>query len=131
MGLIVSLALCLVMSACLPIGGNEATVPPAGDLSWLDPDGDEAVTFQGVVVENNSGCEVDAACFLRVRVDGRAVTVIYHYGEWPPCDNGQATIQGFAVAEGDRVEIAGTISTGSEVSTCESEAYYIEKLAGE
>jgi hypothetical protein len=128
LAIIFILVACLVMSACFPAGEGEVTLPPVGDLSRLDPDGDGEVTFQGVVVENNPGCEVDAACFLRVRLDGRAVTVLYHYGEWPPCDNGEAITQGFAVTEGDKVEIAGTISEGGAVSTCESNAYYIRKL---
>jgi hypothetical protein len=135
---LLALAALLLITSCTPPDRDELNNPPGDDqpvsppmLSALDPDGDGQVTFQGVVVENNFGCEVDAACFLRVRIDSQAVTVVYHYGEWPPCENGEATLQGFEVSVGDKVEVAGTISDGSGVSTCESDAYYIKKLVEE
>lgn len=123
----------LLFTACTGPSRGAIDTPPTNDpfvirqvLDILDPDGD--VRFQGTVIENNPGCEADGVCFLQVRLDVYALMVIYHYGEWPLCDNVEATLQGFEVAKGDDIEILGMISEENIISTCESEAYYIRKV---
>lgn len=89
--------------------------------------GEERVV-SGVVIENSLGCEVDVACFVRLLSGEEEIAVIYHYGEWPPCNNVEAIHAGIALEKGDRVEVLGRIEEGGEFSTCESEAYYIRSL---
>lgn len=75
------------MLSCRPERERQAG-PPAGtttlDVRALDTDGDGRILFRGRVVENMRGCEVDAACILRIEVDGAQTSVVYHWGEWPP-----------------------------------------------
>ncbi len=100
----------------------------AAGLTFLNPSESGEVSFRGLVLENVPQCEVDGICLLRVRAKGQVVTVIYHYGEWPLCENNRATTQGFTMAPGDDVEIFGAIYEGSSVSTCDSERYFIRKV---
>jgi hypothetical protein len=81
-----------------------------------------------LVLENAKGCEVDVSCMLRVLMDGAVVGVVYHYGEWPPCQNSEAIEQGFAVVEGDQVEVYGALTESGEITTCDAKEYYIEKV---
>ena len=62
------------------------------------------------------------------KVKEQMVTVIYHYGEWPPCENSEATQQGFEVTPGDKVEIFGSVYEGDAISTCESEGYFYRNI---
>lgn len=85
-------------------------------------------TIRGVVVENNLGCTLDVACFLRVEANDSVVTVVYHYGEWPPCQNEAATEFGLRVGVGANVEIFGRLESDGSFSTCDSPYYYIRSL---
>lgn len=100
-------------------------------IESLHPNTDGEVKFQGSVMENDLGCEVDGLCLLRVLVQEQMVTVIYHYGEWPPCENGQATQQGFEISPNDQVEVFGSVYEENAISTCDSESYYIRKISND
>jgi hypothetical protein len=84
--------------------------------------------FQGVILENDHGCEVDAQCVLRINVDGTEVKTVYHYGEWPPCENAGASEEGFGLVAGDRVEIHAGITDEGDLSTCGAMEFYIRKI---
>lgn len=122
------------MSSCTP-GRERHAGPPAGtttlDVRALDDDGDSKVLFSGRVVENVRGCEVDIACILRIEVDGLTTSVVYHFGEWPPCGNAAAIRQGIDVIEGEMVEVYAGIVDGDELTTCTSTEYYIRRVSGQ
>lgn len=98
------------------------------DVRALDTDGDSKILFSGRVVENVRGCEVDVACILRIDVDGLQTNVVYHFGEWPPCENPAATRQGAAVREGELIEVYAGIVDGDELTTCTSPEFYIRGM---
>ena len=95
-------------------------------LPTLDEKGE--TVFQGVVAKNDKGCEVDGWCLLEVTIEENVVLVVYHFGEWPPCENDGATTEGFSVSVGDRVEIYGAVYEGQTISTCADQRFYIQKL---
>lgn len=101
------------------------------DVRALDADGDSKILFSGHVVENVRGCEVDVACILRIEVDGVQTSVIYHWGEWPPCDNPAAIRQGAEVSEGELIEVYAGIVDGDELTTCTSSEFYIRRISGQ
>ncbi|MFQ5946882.1 MAG: hypothetical protein ACE5NC_11675, partial [Anaerolineae bacterium] len=88
----------------------------------------EVVEIRGRVLENQNMMPVDGLGFLRIAVSGEEVEVIYGYGEWPPCPNDRGVQQGIAARVGQQVEVYGVIVEGGEITTCESEAYYIRAL---
>ena len=83
------------------------------------------VLIEGLVVENNRGCERNGECYLRLELDGKEIITIYDYGKERHCLNEEAAAQGMEIAEGDQVEVYGWITGDSEVSTCEWEGYRI------
>lgn len=86
----------------------------------------QELTVRGRVIENDLGCDLNVACFLRVETDGHEAVVLYHYGEWPPCSNEPAIRAGLLVGEGDTIEAFGIVGEeGGYLSTCESAEYYI------
>lgn len=129
----VSLLLLVGIRSCA-LGGDQHAVPPAGysavDVYALDADGDNEVQFTGLVLENVRGCEVDAACVLRIAVEGGEINVMYHYGEFPPCENTEAVRQGEAIEEGAQVEVYAGIVEGGELSTCDSPEFYVHEVSG-
>jgi hypothetical protein len=110
------------------VGGTDAGPAGARIIQSLGPDEHGEVIFRGVVSENITACEVDAFCLLRILVDEELVTVVYHYGEMPRCQNDQATSQGFALSPGDEVEVYGAVYEASSISTCDADRYYLLKL---
>jgi hypothetical protein len=127
--------LVILLSACGRSGlqpeNLPATPPPAevkAAVRALDMDGDGTITFQGVVLENDHGCEVDGWCVLRIDVDGHKFDVVYHYGEWPPCENTEVSGQGFRAVAGDRVEVQAGISDEGDLSTCDEMKFNIRKI---
>ena len=127
--------LVVLLSACdqsgIQLGNTPATPSPTevkAIIRALDTDGDGMIMFQGLVLENDRGCEVDAWCVLRISVDGSEFDTIYHYGEWPPCENIEASEQGFGVVAGDRVEIHAAITDDGDLSTCDRTEFYIKKI---
>ncbi|GMR10656.1 MAG: hypothetical protein BMS9Abin28_1477 [Anaerolineae bacterium] len=83
---------------------------------------------RGVVTENDLGCRVDSVCLLHIRVNSEVAVVVYHYGEWPPCLNDKAASAGMLLQEGDEVEAFAKVIEGGELTTCDSEDYYVKKL---
>lgn len=121
------------MLSCRPERERQAR-PPAGttlDVRALDTDGDGRILFRGRVVENMRGCEVDAACILRIEVDGVQTSVVYHWGEWPPCENAAAIRQGEEVGEGELIEVHAGIRNGDDLTTCTSSEFYIRRISGQ
>jgi hypothetical protein len=102
--------------------------PDALDVRAVDHDGDGKVLLRGRVIDNVPGCEVDAACLLRLEVDGSVTSVVYHFGEWPPCENAAAVSQGTVTRKGERVEVHAGISEGNQLTTCTSSEFYIRPL---
>ncbi len=83
------------------------------------------VLIEGLVVENNRGCERNGECYLRLQLDGKEIITIYDYGKERHCLNEEAAAQGKEIAEGDQVEVFGWITGDDEVSTCDWEGYGI------
>ncbi len=81
------------------------------------------VLIEGLVVENNRGCERNGECYLRLELDGKEIITIYDYGKERHCLNEEAAAQGKEIAEGDQVEVFGWITGDNEVSTCDFESY--------
>lgn len=85
-------------------------------------------TIQGKVIENYLGCHLDGLCYLVISSEGKNIKVIYHYGEWPPCTNEEAAQNGEAIKVGNTAEVYGSLKISDEISTCDSEEYYIRKI---
>ncbi len=100
------------------------------DLNALDADADGKVHLKGLVIQNLRGCDRDAACVLKVEISGFQTAVVYHYGEWPPCENTKAIEQGSDAVEGELVEVYAEIVKGGSLDTCPSAEYYIRRLPG-
>ena len=83
------------------------------------------VLIEGLVVENNRGCERNGECYLRLEVDSKEIITIYDYGKERHCLNEEAAAQGKEIAEGDQVEVYGWITGKNEVTTCDWEGYGI------
>lgn len=98
------------------------------DVRARDNDGDGKVTLAGRIVENIRGCEIDVACVLIIEVDGFTTSVVYHFGEWPPCENIGASRHGEAVEAGEHVEVFAGIFEGDELTTCTSPEFYIHSI---
>ena len=88
----------------------------------------EEQIIRGIVIENDLGCTYDLVCLLRIRANGEVAVVVYHYGEWPPCLNDKAARAGMLLQEGDEVEAFAKVIEGGELTTCDSEDYYVKKL---
>ena len=84
-----------------------------------------SVRIEGLVVENNRGCETNYECYLRLQLNGKEIIIIYDFGMERPCLNEEAAAQGKEIAEGDQVEVYGWITGDNEVSTCDWEGYGI------
>ncbi len=84
-----------------------------------------SVLIEGIVVENNRGCEKNGECYLGLEVDGKEIRIIYDHGKDGLCPNEEAAARGKEIAEGDQVEVLGKITGDTEVTTCEFESYTI------
>ena len=85
----------------------------------------------GRVIENNLGCEMNAACYLRLLVDGDEIRIVYHYGEWPRCNNSETAREAIKIGVAAEVEVLGrwTELDGDRfLSTCDSPDYYIRVI---
>lgn len=98
------------------------------DVRALDTDSDGRVLLTGRIIENVRDCEVDVACLLVIDIDGFKANVVYHFGEWPPCDNIEAIRSGEAVEDGELVEVFAGIIEGNELTTCTSPEFYIHSI---
>lgn len=102
-------------SACVPGGGE-----PAEDLSEFTVDS----LVSARVVENGTGCIVDADCYLRLQFADTSIYALYGAGERPapPCEIPQAVSDvAFQVGRGETVDVV--------VSVCGPEGHYVEHLA--
>ena len=123
----------ILSAAFLILGGCTSTRTPTQPLSTPTPlpstlPADEELVLRGFVTENRLGCKADASCSLFILVNGRKIVVIYEWGgEVERCKN-RASDQGFEIQEGDEVEVLGKVTHTGNISTCDSEDYYIRKL---
>ena len=123
--------LALFLFAALVLAGCDATgaisPPPRLPSASLGSPGEE-VRIRGRVIENRNKMPVDGPGLLRIDLGGEEAEVVYGYGEWPPCPNDRVIGLGVSLRSGERVEVFGVIGEGGEVNTCDSEAYYIQRL---
>ena len=100
--------------------GTDGVANPTND-GGPTPVVGQAVSAQ--VLENVTACEVDAVCFLRLRIAGHTVTAIYGTGERPapPCPvSTEVSDVAFGLEEGEVVEVL--------LHDCGSEGYFIESV---
>ncbi|GEM_PF-7075090 len=130
------MALSIALTGCGMLGGmfdaansgsNNDTTGDAMNAAALTLG--ETVTLRGVVVENIQNCAVDGRCILRIDTTEGIRSVIYHYGEYPPCFNREAIQTGGEMQVGDQVEAVGMVVAQQAISTCESETYRITKVS--
>ena len=77
----------------------------------------------GRVLENQTGCEVDAVCFLRVQLADTTITAVYGTGERPapPCEIFvEVSAAAWGLAAGDPVEIV--------VAPCGDEGLFVRDV---
>ena len=106
---------------------------PASDQEGdsLSVAGDGTATAIGIVLENNHGCRLDGACYLRLRISGKQARVIYHPGEGEAKINRLALRQGEIVQKGARVKAYGRYRKSGDlaiIETYSSDAFYIHVL---
>ena len=99
----------------------------------LDVASDGTAKARGLVLENNLGCEVDAECYLRLKVGDREIQVTYGPAEGPEqtIKNRSAGHQGFSTKKGDRVAVYGNYrkaGTFETIETYSDEKFYIHIL---
>ncbi len=83
----------------------------------------EDALISGVVLENVTACEVDAACFLRIQFADTAVVALYGTGERPapPCTmTVEVSNAAFPVQPSEMVDVV--------ISRCGDEGYYVRRL---
>ena len=117
----------LILGACTSIRTRSQPLSTPTPLPSTLPVNEEVV-LRGLVTENRLGCYADASCSLFILVNGRKIVVIYEWGgEVERCKN-RASDQGFEIQEGDEVEVLGKVTHTGNISTCDSEDYYIRNL---
>ena len=118
-----------------PAGCREAphpisAAPLLSDQLIVNSDGTATVT--GIVLENNHGCEVDAACYLRLQVKDKEVWVIYHPGEGEyRIANKEMLNRASRVKQGAHVEAYGKHNKRGTLDAIEiysSDTYYVHVL---
>lgn len=88
----------------------------------------EEKVFNGEVIENNLGCQVDGECYLKIKTtEGQEMKVVYHYGTWPNCINQAAANTGETIQVGSHVRVFGRIIADFNIHTCPSSDFYIRK----
>ncbi len=105
-----------------------ATRPSVSGKLMIAADG--TATATGIVLENNHGCEIDAICYLRLKVGDHEVRVVYDPGKSGVRDkNKTASEQGFAVKKGSHVAIYGKYTKQSNtIEIYSSETFYVRVL---
>src|SRR5690349_10581455 len=84
-----------------------AAISESDDKFKINQDGTATVT--GIVRENSHSCEVDAQCFLRLRVDGHEVIVVYGPAEGEQVTNVRDTSGEWKIKKDDHVRAYGRI----------------------
>ncbi len=125
--IIAAIAIALVVIA---VGGacwlvNQLVDPPPYFREVSAENIGRPVRIEGLVVENNRGCERNGECYLRLKLDSKEIITVYDYGKERPCLNEEAAARGKEIAEGDQVVVLGKITGDNEVNTCEFESYGI------
>lgn len=135
-----ALASLAILSACVDDDGPPASTDPTGELA-LDPGAD--VTVDGVVMANSmdpclltdhdDDCVMGLGGILTVDTGGHEVSVYYGGGEWPPCDNPPAIVQGESARVGMQVTVYAQVTddehvSGADLDTCGADEYYIDTV---
>ena len=106
--------LAAALSGCAPTGR---------DLTYHPSAFAEDALISGVVLENVTACEVDAACYLRIEFADTAVVALYGTGERPApacAISAEVSNAGFAVRPGEVVDVV--------ISRCAEEGYHLRRL---
>jgi hypothetical protein len=109
-----------------------STLPESATVDELKVGSDGTATVTGIVLENNHGCEVDASCYLQLRVGSKNVRVVYHPGAAERVANTVAVKEGYAVKQGDHVKAYGRYrkqQNKESIETYTSGASYIHILS--
>lgn len=104
----------LILAGC-GSAGADATDRPSPFTAYA--------LISGVVLENVTACEVDAACFLLIEFADTSVVALYGTGERPApaCDmSTEVSDAAFQVQPGEVVDVV--------ISTCGAEGYYLQRL---
>lgn len=83
----------------------------------------EDTLISGVVRENSTACEVDAACYLRIEFADTSVVALYGTGERPApacAISVEVSNAAFPVQPGEVVDVV--------ISRCAEEGYYLRRL---
>lgn len=113
------IVLALALSAC----GQPAQDPSGSrELSEFA----ENVSVSGRVLENITGCEVDAICYLRIEFADTTIVALYGTGESPApqCEiTRNVSNAAFRIERGEIVKVI--------LSMCDAEGHYIRQIARE
>ena len=97
----------------------------------LKRDSDGTATATGIVIENYRGCQVDAICYLQLRVGNKEVRVIYHPGEGENHINKTAYEQGAKAKKSAHIRAYGQYRRRGSIDIIEtfgSDTFYIRIL---
>jgi len=103
----------------------------SSDGDELKRDSDGTATATGIVIENYLGCQVDAICYLQIRVGNKEVRVIYHPGEGENHINKTAYEQGAKAKKGTHIRAYGQYRKKGSldiIETFSSNTFYIRIL---
>jgi hypothetical protein len=105
-----------------------ATISVGTDKLKIHQDGTATVT--GIVLENSHRCEVDARCFLRLRVDNQEVIVVYGPAEGEEVTNVRDTSAEWKIKKGDHIKSYGRIlkDTKNSMEVYSSNTFYVHVL---
>lgn len=118
--------LILFLTMLCPPGGCHAANPAPSDQLKVNSDGTATVT--GTVLENSHACEVDARCFLRLRVADAEVVVVYGPAEGEKAPHVRDTRQEWNMKIGEHVEAYGRFQKENFIEVYSSEAFYVHVL---
>lgn len=113
-----SLASAFLVAACGPSGDAPESTRPLSEFA-------EDVPVVGLVTENVTACDVDAACWLGLELADTAIVALYGLGDRgdPACAIPRAVSDtAFDMRRGDTVEVV--------VSRCGSEGHFIRRFMG-
>jgi hypothetical protein len=109
-----------------------STLPESATVDELKVGSDGTATVAGIVLENNHGCEVDASCYLQLRIGNKDIRVVYHPGAAERVVNTVAVKEGYTVKHGDHIKAYGRYRKQENkdiIETYTSGASYIRVLS--
>jgi hypothetical protein len=105
-----------------------AAISEGADKLKVNQDGTVVVT--GIVLENIHACEIDGACFLRLRVGDQEVDVVYLPEEGKQVRPARKISEEYKIKKGDHVKAYGLYSKESKNSmeVYSSKSFYVHVL---